>query len=275
MEIGAEDSGGKLEPFSLDQDFSTTRILFRCAPWMPSSLGRVQYWGGLRRRGYGKRASPGKPLLTVASVVFNSASELSDTLQSVLTIPYDNVELIVIDGGSQDRTLDLLHRHDSQIDCWISTPDAGIYDAMNKAWRLASLEGSVLFLGGGDRLLTLPERFDNTSIYFGDVWIGNRLFRSSLKFGLRFANHLHHQALMIPKRLHPEPPFDLAFPVYADFDFNQHLIKAGHRILRAERFQSYALPGGVSGHLDIAQMAAVTRKNFGLIHASVTSAYFH
>lgn len=105
--------------------------------------------------------------------------------------------------------------------------------------------------------------------------IGDRHFRSSLKFGLRFANHLHHQALIVPKRFHPEPPFDLTFPVYADFDFNQRLLKAGHPFQRDDQLLAYALPGGISARFDIRQMAAVTRKNFGRIYACVTFVYFH
>ncbi len=264
-----------VEPLLADEAFSTTRTLFRCAAELPLSLASTDRWGGLRRQGFCKRALPGKPLLTVASVVFNAASDLPVTLESVLKIPYDNVELIVIDGGSSDATVDLLRRHDAKIDCWISAPDRGIYDAMNKAWLLAANDASVLFLGGGDRLLSLPKCFDNNRVFFGDVMIGERHFRSSLRLGLRFANHLHHQALIVPKRFHPEPPFDLGFSVYADFDFNQRLVKAGHPFQRDEQLRAYALPGGLSSRFDIGQMAAVTRKNFGPFHACVTLLYFH
>jgi len=77
------------------------------------------------------------PLLTVITVVFNGASTLEHTIRSVMAQSYRNIEHIVIDGGSTDRTLDILHAYDEHIDYWVSEKDAGIYDAMNKGIKLA------------------------------------------------------------------------------------------------------------------------------------------
>lgn len=267
-------SGAVPESLCLDSGSSTTRTLFAFAD-APRSASAAVVEGGLRCRGYRKQALPGKPLLTIATVVYNGVAHLGDTINSVMALPYDNVEFIIVDGGSRDGTLDLIRQHEDHIDYWVSAPDAGIYDAMNKAWSLAAADASVLFLGSGDMLLSLPAAFDNDSIYFGDVRIGDSLFVSSLKHGLRYGNHVHHQALMVPRRLHPAPPFDLAFKVYADFDFNQRLLRQGQRFVRAEGLVGYALPGGISAQLDVVQMAAVTRKNFGALHAFVMLAYFY
>ncbi|MBU1425714.1 MAG: glycosyltransferase [Gammaproteobacteria bacterium] len=94
--------------------------------------------GGKRTRGNLKRSLPGKPLLTVITVVFNGAETLEHTLCSVMEQTYKNIEHIVIDGGSSDATLDILRKYDSHIDYWVSEKDAGIYDAMNKGIALAS-----------------------------------------------------------------------------------------------------------------------------------------
>lgn len=93
--------------------------------------------GGLRTRGGYKHSLPDKPLISVTTVVFNGAATLEHTIRSVIEQAYDNVEHIIIDGGSTDATLDILRKYDTSIDYWISEKDAGIYDAMNKGIALA------------------------------------------------------------------------------------------------------------------------------------------
>ena len=108
---------------------------------IPSQLhNRAGCWleGGLRSRGIYKHSLPGKPLITVITVVFNGAETLRDTLESVMKQSYDNVEYIVVDGGSSDATVDILRQYDHVIDYWLSEKDGGIYDAMNKGIALCS-----------------------------------------------------------------------------------------------------------------------------------------
>lgn len=96
--------------------------------------------GGLRTRGSFKSTIPGKPLLTVITVVYNGEKYLEQAIQSVLAQTYDNVEYIIIDGGSTDGTLDIIRNYEERVDYWVSEPDEGIYDAMNKGISLASGE---------------------------------------------------------------------------------------------------------------------------------------
>lgn len=93
--------------------------------------------GGLRIRGVRKSSRQGMPLISLVTVVFNGAATLEHTIRSVLEQAYDNVEYIIIDGGSTDSTLDILGKYDEKIDYWVSETDAGIYDAMNKGIALA------------------------------------------------------------------------------------------------------------------------------------------
>lgn len=93
--------------------------------------------GGKRIRGNTKQLLPNKPLVTVITVVFNGATTLEHTIRSVMEQTYNNIEHIIIDGGSTDATLDILRKYEENIDYWVSERDAGIYDAMNKGITLA------------------------------------------------------------------------------------------------------------------------------------------
>ncbi|MFC7300108.1 glycosyltransferase family 2 protein [Herminiimonas aquatilis] len=92
-----------------------------------------------------------QPLLTVIVAVFNGAKTLQQCIDSVAHQTYENIELIIIDGGSQDGTVDLLKKNSEQISYWVSEPDRGIYNAWNKA--LAQATGDwICFLGADDYL---------------------------------------------------------------------------------------------------------------------------
>lgn len=91
------------------------------------------------------------PKFSIITVTYNAGCVLEDTIQSVITQTYKNVEYIIVDGGSKDRTLDIVQRYRDHITTFISEPDHGLYDAMNKGIRLAT--GDYLcFLNAGDEL---------------------------------------------------------------------------------------------------------------------------
>ena len=87
--------------------------------------------GGLRVRNIFKN-SKNKPLITVITAVFNSEKYLEESILSMHKQNCENIEHIIIDGGSTDKSLDIIKKYDSKIDYWISEKDDGIYDAMNK-----------------------------------------------------------------------------------------------------------------------------------------------
>jgi glycosyltransferase involved in cell wall biosynthesis len=78
--------------------------------------------------------------VSIITVCYNSASHLEDAINSVASQDYSNIEHIVIDGGSADGTIALLEKYDEKIAGWISEPDHGIYDAMNKGIGMATGE---------------------------------------------------------------------------------------------------------------------------------------
>ncbi|TAL71749.1 MAG: glycosyltransferase, partial [Bacteroidetes bacterium] len=80
------------------------------------------------------------PIVSIVTVSFNSFKTISLTIDSVLNQTYHNIEYIVIDSGSTDGTVDLIKSYGGRIDRFISEPDKGIYDAINKGIRLSTGE---------------------------------------------------------------------------------------------------------------------------------------
>lgn len=90
--------------------------------------------------------------ISIITVVYNDAKGLSSTIRSVLDQDYPNIEYIVIDGGSNDGSLDIIAKNAANIDYWVSEPDDGIYNAMNKG--LSHAHGDyVLFLNSSDEFV--------------------------------------------------------------------------------------------------------------------------
>lgn len=91
------------------------------------------------------------PKFSIITVTYNAGAVLEDTIQSVITQTYKNIEYIIVDGGSKDRTLQIVDQYKEHIHKVISEPDKGLYDAMNKGIKLAT--GDYLcFLNAGDEL---------------------------------------------------------------------------------------------------------------------------
>lgn len=99
-----------------------------------------------------KTSTPTKtPLISIIIPTYNCENTFTIALKSVLSQDLEEKEIIIVDGGSSDGTLDLLNKYDQQIDYWISEPDNGIYDALNKGIDLANGEW-LYFLGSDDKL---------------------------------------------------------------------------------------------------------------------------
>ena len=206
--------------------------------------------------------------LPIFTAVKNDAYHLEETIQSVIANKATTeLDLLVIDGGSTDGTVEIIKKYAKHISWWVSEQDNGIYDAMNKGWSAADNNSFILFLGAGDRVISLPDmkNYAATDVVYGLVEMGtNAIFVPRSDFHLRFYNTFHHQALLVNKALHPAPPFDTHFTVYADFDFNQRLLLGGADFVADMSFKTYALPGGVSERTVPAEALRVTQKNFGV-----------
>jgi glycosyltransferase involved in cell wall biosynthesis len=182
--------------------------------------------GGKRVKGLSEPNNPDRPLLTVITPVFNGDKGLESTIRSVLEPSYSNVEYVVIDGGSADRTIDILRKYEDSIDYWVSESDTGIYDAMNKGVRLASGQW-LCFLGSDDTLCESLEKvarylYNERTIYYGDVYMtgSERIYDGAFGAWKLSRRNICKQAIFYPRSLFESHLFDLRYPLLADWEFN-------------------------------------------------------
>lgn len=91
--------------------------------------------------------------ISVITINLNDKSGLKQTIESIICQTFSDYELIVIDGNSADGSIDVIREYEDKITYWVSEPDKGIYNAMNKGIRQAKGE-YYYFLNSGDRLIS-------------------------------------------------------------------------------------------------------------------------
>lgn len=104
--------------------------------------------------------------VSIITVALNNAEYIEACIQSVINQGYENIEYIVIDGGSTDGTIDIIKKYEDKINVWISEPDRGIYDAMNKGIRMAT--GDVVGFLNADDVYYDPSVLENVAKVMGD-----------------------------------------------------------------------------------------------------------
>jgi glycosyltransferase involved in cell wall biosynthesis len=132
--------------------------------------------GGLRIKNIFKKSEKNKPLISIITAVFNAENYLDEALQSLYSQGYENYEHIIIDGGSNDKTLDIIKKNQNKIDYWVSQKDKGIYDAFNLGMRL-SRGDYIGFLNSDDKyvpdalniLLNYINKYPDKDFIFGSV----------------------------------------------------------------------------------------------------------
>jgi Glycosyl transferase family 2 len=162
--------------------------------------------GGLRTKGVCKVGTIDRPLISVITVVFNGEQKIAQTIQSVINQDYENVEYIIIDGGSSDRTIEIIGQYADRIDYWQSARDLGIYDAMNKGIDLATGEW-LNFMNCGDlfysyqSLSAIPLK-SNVDFYYSDAILYNSRGNTELWVCSQEQRVLTHQSIVYRKNLH-------------------------------------------------------------------------
>jgi len=161
----------------------------------------------------------------VLTVVRNGAATLEACVRSVTAQTWPNVEHVIVDGASTDGTIALLERLDDQIACWVSEPDAGIYDALNKGLRLVAGSAYVV-LGCDDTLLPTAVEALMRQAHGVDVVCGRVRFESPRLGSLLIRNH--SAGTLIKQDAHRRlGPYDASFRIAADTKFLMSARRAG------------------------------------------------
>ena len=114
--------------------------------------------------------------ISIITVTYNAEDSLEETIESVISQEYNGLEYLIIDGGSTDGTLKIIKKYEKYITFWISEPDDGIYDAMNKGLRSAQGEW-INFLNSGDQyydnniIMNISNEIDKGDVVliYGDI----------------------------------------------------------------------------------------------------------
>ena len=214
------------------------------------------------------------PLVSIIIVVFNARNELQQVLESVFAAQSPDLEIVVIDGGSTDGTVELLEGLSPRLAFWISEPDKGIYDAMNKG--VAASRGTyVLHLNAGDRLLTLPTAqlrqaaLDGIDVASFRVSLdGLRIFTPRTGWRLSLNNTWHHQGTFYRRTVLPK--YNTAYRTFADFDVNQRLLRSRARVRLFNDVIALHSTDGASHAHGSAEVFRIVRNNFGSLHSAGT-----
>jgi glycosyltransferase involved in cell wall biosynthesis len=187
--------------------------------------------GGSRTRGVTKSGTSSNPLVSVITVVRNGAASIEKTMTAVLEQTYPNLEYIVVDGASNDGTVDLLRRYDNRIGYWISEPDKGLYDAMNKGIDLVNDPNSyVMFANSDDRLAAtdsvarLVEAGGGADFIYGRQLLTDghtsAVLGSEVTLERLARRNISHAATLVRRHVFDTVgKFDLRYKLVADYDF--------------------------------------------------------
>lgn len=171
-----------------------------------------------------QNSHPLKATVSVITVTYNAADMLERTLRSIEAQRYAEMETIIVDGKSKDGTVDIIRKHEGAVSKWVSEPDGGIYDAMNKGVRMASGEW-IIFMNAGDTFAgdDVLERIFSTKqdadIIYGDVVKGGNVKKAPEKYHPYHRMLFCHQSSLTRRKLLLDCPFDTSHRLSADLKF--------------------------------------------------------
>lgn len=236
------------------------------------------------------------PVFSIITVVFNGRALLPGTVESVRRQTYPGIEYLIIDGNSTDGTTDLIRQYAAEMPNvrWISEKDRGLYDAMNKALRMATGD-FVWFLNCGDHLHA-PDTVENlaaratedTDVFYGDTLLVNdarepagrmsALSTRNLPEHLSWRDYLGgmlvvHQSFVARRTLAPEY---IADNLCADYDWCIRILKKSRRNIHAHCILSDYLMGGMSKQRhrqSLKDRFHIMRLHFGLAQTLLAHAW--
>lgn len=198
---------------------------------------------------------------SIITVCYNSIDTIEKTINSVISQTFKNFEYIIIDGGSNDGTVDVINKYKEHIDVLVSEPDNGIYDAFNKGVKLA--KGKLISILNSDdtynvntlELVSIIFKKEPNAIIFGDTFFiddedvvfasnSGKFDSNNLKSGIGFM----HPATFIPREVYGQVGlYTVSKDLYiaSDADFLLKCFKAGASFVKGD-FKVFMRTGGLS-----------------------------
>jgi len=189
-----------------------------------------------------------KPKISIITVVWNNKETIKDAIESVLNQTYENIEYIVVDGGSSDGTVDIVKSYGNRISKFVSEKDKGIYDGLNKGIALATGD-VVAFLHSDDLyesdniIAFVAKEFENGDLdgVYGDLVYTSKNDTSKV---LRYWKSKDFESSLLKKGWMPAHPtlflkrdvyekfggFDLGFKIAGDYDFMLRILSSGIKV---------------------------------------------
>ncbi|HYQ56400.1 MAG TPA: glycosyltransferase family 2 protein [Draconibacterium sp.] len=220
--------------------------------------------------------------LSIITISYNCAKELEGTIRSVTEQSFSDVEYIIVDGGSKDGSPEVIKKYEARISKWVSEPDNGIYDAMNKGLNMAAGE-YVLFMNAGDifyasdALEKIPfSEFPDADIFYGETLSvdekGNELGLrpKTLPHNLNWKHFRNgmvvcHQSFLVKRELAPD--YNMNYKLSADVDWVIKCLKRSQQTVFTGTIISRFLEGGASKQRhgeSLKERFCVMKQNFGL-----------
>lgn len=163
---------------------------------------------------------------SIITINFNNREGLRKTIESVIAQTFEDFEYIVIDGGSTDGSVDIIKEYADRINYWVSEPDKGIYNAMNKG--IVKTHGEYLnFMNSGDcfhnnKVLQEIMPYLDSDIVTGKTYYEGGIhgfYKKDVTMLDFFKGSLEHQATFIKKDLFTNKLYDESFKIISDWIF--------------------------------------------------------
>jgi glycosyltransferase involved in cell wall biosynthesis len=192
--------------------------------------------------------------ISIITAVYNGEKYIEETIKSVINQTYKNIEYIIIDGNSNDNTVNIIKKYENYIFCWKSEPDKSMYDAINKGLDLST--GDYILNLNSDDCLFNEFVIENMVSEMGaccDVYYGNLIKRTGDKYqyvklfqvtykDLLYSRHcafVHHSSVFVSKKIMEKVPYyNTVYKYGSDYDFILKIIEIADKIQYIDLFVS-------------------------------------
>ncbi|MDR1584212.1 MAG: glycosyltransferase [Prevotellaceae bacterium] len=233
-------------------------------------------------------------IFSIITVTFNAGKVLEQTILSVVNQTCPHIEYIIVDGNSSDNTKEIIKKYEPAISHWISEPDAGLYDAMNKGLHIATGD-YVWFLNAGDviqngniaaELANIAEKHQMPDILYGDTNLidsnGNIIAERRLKTpkaltwkSFRMGMLVCHQAFIVRRKIAEE--YDLRYRFSADFEWCIRCMKSAKTIINTHLLLiNYLYEGLTTANrkVSLKERHAIMCKYYGVVITDILHIWF-